>query len=171
MKEKKLIYNLEEEFRQFEVFWKKKVYWGGTVILADIHNCLITRNITFKTKNEWIEKISKFDFTQAAIESIQNEFVNKYKRLKRIMSIGSKFNDDEFLLLTVSHTELYLVREYLKTKKIELPNLDLDELEEQIKELGNLKQNKKDFLSAINQMRRNSPIPVDIVWMRDIAYK
>ena len=169
MKEKKLVYNLEKEFRQFEEFWKKKVYWGGTVILSEIYNCLITCNISSKTKNEWIEKISKFDFTQTAIESIQNEFVNKYKRLKRIMSIGSKFNDDEFLLLIVYHTQLYLVREYLKTKKIELPNLDLDELEEQIKELGNLKQNKKDFLSAIDQMRRNSPIPVDIVWMRDFA--
>lgn len=171
MKEKKLVNSLEKEFRQFEIFWKDRVYWGGTVNLSFIHNCLITCNISSKTKNEWIEKISEVDFTQTAIDSIQNEFVNYYKRLKRIMSIGSKFNDDEFLLLILYHTELYLVKKYLKTKGIELPPLDLDELEEQIKELGNLKQNKKDFLSAISQMRRNSPIPVDIVWMRDVAYK
>lgn len=171
MKEKKLVDSLEKEFRQFEIFWKDRVYWGGIVNLSFIHNCLITCNISSKTKSEWIEKISAVDFTQTAVDSIQNEFVNYYERLKRIMSIGSKFNDDEFLLLILYHTELYLVKKYLKTKGIELPPIDLDELEEQIKELGNLKQNKKDFLSAINQLRKNSPFPVDIIWMNDDAYK
>ncbi|MGD2093262.1 MAG: hypothetical protein PVH61_44285 [Candidatus Aminicenantes bacterium] len=171
MNEKKLVENFENRFSKFEEFWEKGVYWSGVAILSSIYNCITKDNVSLKTRNEWMEKISKYEISQKALDSIQNEFVNYYERLKRIMSIGSKFNDDEFLFLIVYHTQLYLVREYLKAKDIELPNLDLDEIEEQIKELGNLKQNKKDFLSAINQMKRNSPIPVDIVWMRDVVYK
>jgi hypothetical protein len=169
MNEKKLVNKLENRFSRFEEFWKDGVYWSGVAILSSIYNCITNDNISYKTRNEWMDKISKYDISQKALESIKDEFVKNYNRLMRIMSVGSKFNDDEFLLLIVYHTQLYLVRGYLKTKRIELPNLDLDELEEQIKELGNLKQNKKEFISAINQMRRNSPIPVDIVWMRDFA--
>jgi hypothetical protein len=171
MNEKKLVNNFESRFSKFEEFWKKGVYWSGVSILSSIYNCITKNNISNKTRNEWMEKISKPEISQKALDSIKNDYVKNYNRLMKIMSVGSKFNDDEFLLLIVYHTQLYLVREYLKTKKIELPNLDLGELEEQIKELGNLKQNKKDFLSAISQMRRNSPIPVDIVWLIDVAYK
>jgi len=170
MKYSKLNNYLINEIQQFEYFWEREVYWGGIVVISNLYSFLGKINISEKRKFEWVEKKIKeveVNFSSSIVGKIQNEFIEIYKRLKKIISVGSRFNDDEFLLLIVYHTELCLVEEYMKSMDIDMPNLNLEEIEEQIKELGSIKKNIRDFRSALSQMRKNSPLPIDIVWMKD----
>ncbi len=85
-------------------------------------------------------------------------------RIQRILSVGSEYNDDEYLLLITLHTELSLVIWYLQERGLECPLLDLDAIELEIRETGRFPANARALAKAISLMRRNWGLDVEMPW-------
>lgn len=166
MKEKEIIKNIKEEFHHFESSWQKEEMWSAIVSLSYIYNCITKENKSSQIGNLWKDKIFKPELTEEAYSYIKNSYIEIYNQMGKILSVGDRFNDDEFLLLISYHTSLCLVLEYLNARSLECPIVDLKGIEKEIIEFGRMKKNKRDFNSAISQMRKNRKIPINIIWYR-----
>ena len=163
MNEKETIKRLKEKFNQFEAFWEGKEWWGAIKSLSYLYNCIDTQINSIQIRKDWMDKLVKPTFTKEICDNVENGYLKMYRQITKILSVGDRFNDDEFLLLMTYHTTLSLVLEYLNLNGVKCPIVDLKGVEREIIEFGKLKKNRNDFNSSISQMRKNG-IPVNIIW-------
>jgi hypothetical protein len=155
---------IKKEFERFQDFWQSNEWWGAILILSSIYNCISSVLTPMKLKNIWLPKIMKPFLSDEIIESLNNTYAKKYQRIERIISIGDRFNDDEFLLIFTCHAELCLIKEYLEAREVNCIHLNLFQIEEKAKSFGKIKVNQKDYNKALSQIQKNWGLPVATVW-------
>lgn len=156
---------VEKYIRQIDEFWSSKCYFDALFLIASMLYNLHDLRVPKTIKNELQNKDKSLEFSDVILKSITTELISKFDRLKRIISIGEKYNDDEFLLLITYHTEIGVVVDFLSSKGIKLPVVDLKTLSKEILTAGKIEGNQKYFQSALSQFRKNSPFPVDALWL------
>lgn len=164
MKKDTLNEKIEKEFERYKKFWNSNEWWAGVLLLASIYNCICSVLVPAKLKNIWVPKVMEPYLSDEIIESLKNSYNKKYQRIEKIISIGDRFNDDEFLLVFTFHAELYLMKKYLEARGVECPHLNLSQIEETTKSLGKMKINQKNYNSALSQIRKNWGLPVTTAW-------
>jgi hypothetical protein len=74
--------------------------------------------------------------------------------IRRILSIGTKWNDDEILLVLQKRIEIDLLLLFLDECCSRQLSIPLEDVDEAILHLANSRENKRDFKLVVNQMKK-----------------
>jgi hypothetical protein len=84
---------------------------------------------------------------------------NRY-RIRRILSIGNSWNDDELLLVIVLKVQIDSLTSFLRHRGFELPEEIPDSLDMLIQKVATSKRNRRAFDSARSLACKNRDLPV-----------
>jgi hypothetical protein len=156
---------LEETFGDIRLR-KAEGYMVSWTLLSNIYHALTYCNKSQSLKTRWLKKISSLDLDKNTEEEAAKEANEKFERIKRIISIGDYWNDDEWVLVLLLRLELEMEKDFFNYKKIDFPRLELAKLCEKMKELSQTKKNKEVFEFSARQMKNNSPLPFADIWFQ-----
>lgn len=164
MTRKQILTNIQNEFDIFQDFWSSKEWWAAVVILSYIYNCIQSMTDLPEVKKNWLQKIMEPEINKLIVDTINHEYIRTALKIRKILSAGNRYNDDEFLLLMSEHEELSLIKDYLAERNIKCPDIDLDNIEDEIKSIGKMKINHSEYNLALSQYRKNQPLPIVTCW-------
>lgn len=151
---------LNKKYNMFQNLWREKKYFCALSFLSTInffiHNCSLNED----EKLVWSQKCLDCNITQDILYSIVKDLSYNVNRIEHMLSTGFNFNDHEFLLMMTIYEDIYYVCEYLKYRKIKIPNIYLEEVEREMIKLGQTDLNKNDFRSAYDTMMETQTLPI-----------
>jgi hypothetical protein len=86
------------------------------------------------------------------------------RRIMHILSIGTKFDEDELLLVLTLRIQIELVAEVLTIFCIDAEEIALRRVDEELREIAKSKENRRAFASAFGLLKKNCGIPVENQW-------
>ena len=157
-----------ERFREYEYLWPAGEYYGAAKRLAELSHCL--SGLSDDARNDWSERIKFFasPMPEGAITVLENGLVGDAERIRRILSIGSRWNEDEVLLVLGMRIEIDLMLSFLSeycSYNVTAP-LPIEYIDERLVELAKSKEHKRHFRWAIDMMKKNWGLPIDSKWLR-----
>lgn len=84
------------------------------------------------------------------------EAAASWRRVMQILSIGSKFDEDELLLVLTLRQQIELVIVILTTFGISAEPIDLATSDAELCEIARSSENRRAFMSALASIRRNA---------------
>ena len=94
------------------------------------------------------------------------EATARWRSAMRIMSIGSKFDEDELLLILTSRQQIELVMDVLTVFGIAVADIELAKVDTELREIAASKENRRAFLRALSAIQRNGDTEVVDLWSR-----
>ncbi len=114
-------------------------------------------------RDQFVEEI-KLVVTPTVLSAATTEIVRKWTRAEHIISIGTKFEWEELVLLLALRIEVELALNVLVLFGIESKKFDLAHWDEELRKLGLFRENRSAFLSAIRTVRKNWGVPIEDRW-------
>jgi len=102
----------------------------------------------------------------AVVASARSEAEKTFQRAMRILSIGTRFNSDELLLILTLRASLSMFLEVLAVVEPGGDLLEFSALDDSMCEVAQARPNRAPFLSAIATMRRNCGVSFDDIWSK-----
>jgi len=157
-----------ERFREYEYLWQAGEYFGAVKRLAELSHCL--SGLNGQERNDWSERIKFFasSMPKETITVLENGLVRDAESIRRILSIGSRWNEDEILAVLGMRIEIDLMLSFLHehcSHNVTTP-LPLEYIDERLVELAKSKEHKRHFRWAIGMMKKNWGLPIDSEWLR-----
>ena len=152
-----------KHFQEYERLKAKGVL--AITMLCEINHFILRCDANEQSKEHWLNLV-KDEFTK---NFDCNEIVSKiqqdYKKIKKIISVGEDFNEDEFLLILTLRIEMDLKKEFCDQMKVGISFPDCDSLDEEIILLPRKTQNnKKEYERAISLMKKNWGFLIQTKW-------
>jgi hypothetical protein len=155
-------------FREYEYLWQAGEYYGAAKRLAELSHCVSGLNAD--ARNDWSERIKFFASSMLKERSwaLEDGLVGDAERIRRILSIGSRWNGEEILLVLGMRIEIDLMLSFLREHRPHhaSPPLPLEYIDERLIELGKSKEHGPHFRWAIEMMKKNWGLPIDSRWLR-----
>jgi hypothetical protein len=154
--------DLEVQWELHTRFNKPGLFFSSLVHLSDLYHYY-----KYFERNIPLEKILAFKqpITEKMLSEIKTGSIKVYEKTKRIISIGTFWLDDEWLLMFTYRFELEFIKDFLLDKGLLFPDLDLHGLCEEMKAASKVgKKNKQQFQSAVNAITKNSSLPFLDIW-------
>lgn len=124
--------------------------------LAEIH-CNIS-GLKGDARSCWDEEIRHTVFTPAEHRKIDETLVARCRRIERILSVGEEWQWEEFILILTLRTEVEIVRSLMATYYEWRTEINLRDIDEQMREIAKSKQNSSTFRSALQRLDRKDPL-------------
>jgi hypothetical protein len=158
---------LEEELQESFRFYKKLlgagVYYNALTYLAEIFHCLPA--LDDASDRRWTntlrsEKLSA-ETLNAAIAGIEKDA----QIIRRILSVGAVWNDDEILLVLTKRVQIDLLLVFLTEFCSYDRTVNIGDIDERINSISQTKENKHTFEEARNLMKKNWGLPIKSKWL------
>lgn len=156
---------LQNHLNLFDELYHNGAFQSALIKLAEMNNFLSVYNGSNKIKYKWIDLVEKkFTNSNFRIEDIVLAVNSDLKKIEKVISIGSEFNDDEFLLILTLKVQVELIADFFNNIGLNDMLPEFDNLDREIIEVSNQKQNKIEFNKAANQMQKNWGFPIINKW-------
>ena len=86
-----------ETYNTFQAFFHYGNYPAAVVYLATIFYCF--PNLNLQTRNKLEKQIEEIEISDHLIQAAKQELEKRIARINKIISVGSRWNEDEILLL------------------------------------------------------------------------
>ena len=149
----------DDRFKEYIELKEANEYYGAISILAQMLKSL---PILSKSKqSEWARRLNSEPISEEIIEAVLVGINRDVNRLKRILSVGSRFNDDEIVLVLTLRYQIEVIMSFLFENCSLKTDISLDDIDSVIQSMARSNENKRAFGEAINQIKRNSRLPFD----------
>jgi predicted oxidoreductase len=159
---------LEERWTDYLRFRQKGEIFSAFARLAEITHCLNYANLPQKLAQKWRATVQNVSITDGDIRSIRTTADQRIQRLQRIVSVGTRFIDEEALLLITIRIELELLSAFLVERGIALA-MDIAAVDDDLRTIATLPDNAQDFRSAQNAAKQNWGIPLHTRWIESFT--
>lgn len=132
--------------------------------LAETYHCLSKLDDTAQKK--WMERITSESLPSYFTLTIQAGVDKDIERIARILSFGTKWNEDEILLVLQIRIEIGILSVFLNELYSYRLKFSVNEIDEELRYLAKTKENKHSFEVAIGLMKKNWGIPIDSEWLK-----
>jgi len=160
--------NLNESFNErlqlYEHLWQEGAPYSAVKRLAEIFYCLPQLDEAGRAK--WMDQLWKEALPDNVVQVVVAGIEKDAQRIRRILSVGSKWNDDELLLVLQLKIEIEMLLAFLKRRYSHIPSSSFDDIDEDLTRIARSKENKRDFERAVSLMVKNWGLPIDIKWLR-----
>jgi len=162
---KPLATQLEEYFAQYERFLRGGAYHSALSWLAQIAHCVKEFVSSGGERGLWLARIEGESLPPEVLRGALVEAERQLAHVRRIIEIDeAPVIEDEALLVLTVREEVDLMREFLLSRGVEVPQFDCTELDRDIARIAKMKRNRAAFDSAFAAMRRNMPLPLKTRW-------
>jgi hypothetical protein len=160
---------MEKELNHRFSFYKDLLqageYHSALTYLAAISHCVPKLDTAAQSK--WVDFLRKEHPSEDAIRAAGIGIEKAAQIIRRILSIGTKWNDDEILLVLQKRIEIDLLLHFLNECCSRQLSIPLDDVDEAILHLANSKENKRDFKLVVNQIKKNWGLPIESKWLKE----
>lgn len=154
---------LQEIFDEYESLLRVGEYYGAVLRLALISSCL--PNLDDELSKEWTNRLKKELLAQDVIKAAEAGIRRDEQKIRKILAIGTRWNDDEILLVLSDREGMEMVANYLKKRCLREVELRVEDIDEQIAQLSSSRENKRAFKRAADLMRKNADLPISRQWL------
>jgi len=102
--------------------------------------------------------------TAVIIETAVREAAGAVSRARKILSVGTKFEWEEIVLVLTIRTEVDAAASVLSAFGIHKSSLHLADFDDELREIARSKENARTFASALVSIRRNWSMPITNQW-------
>lgn len=162
---KELDNKLKEAFLEYKELLSNKDFGGAFEVLGEIQNILDNYDLSKSIFYDWFNKVNTELSMFPNYESVYIYIEERSNVIKQVVSIGSIFNTEEFLLMLTASIEIEMICNLLEKRGDDSLN-DCAELNEDIKEVSLIQSNKSAFSSALSLIRKNSTLPTINYWSK-----
>lgn len=155
---------LDENLREYKHLSQAREYYGAVIRLAEIFACL--PKLDKELNLIWMNILRNEQLPDEVIQAVEAGIEKNAQRIRRILSIGSEWNDDEILLVILTRIDIEMLLSFLKENYSREINIPLDDIDSKIEWLSKSKQNERAYKMAIAQMRKNWDLPIDSKWLK-----
>lgn len=160
---------LNEKFQDYLHFLHGGSAYSAIQKLGEIFNCLPM--LSRSKQMEWIEQLRNERLSEATIDSVKSKIENDIKSIERIVSVGSKFIVEEFVLILTSRIQIELVLDLLQELGFDEIKVESDEIDDKITRISQVKENKEAFKDAISLLKKNWGVPITSKWFNVNSFK
>lgn len=151
---------LDEKFAEYNDWVKKGVAEVGIYSLAQ--GLRLTAQSP-KDRDEFVREL-RARVQPTHLQRAATEAMARWRRAMHVMSIGTEFNEHEFILLLGIRLEVELVSEVLRLFGVDTGGLPLAPIDEELRVIANAKTNRREFASAVSMMKKNCGVPFEDIW-------
>lgn len=159
---------LQGRWAEYLHYLKAGAMYSAFVRLGEILNCLNHCRLPQGKVQEWRAMVLGTERTEEEIRSAQTEAKREAARMHDIMSVGSKFEYEELVLLITMRVELELLSEYLADRNV-VAAVDGEALDRELGVIAKSAANAATFRSAQLAARTNWGIPLHSAWLHRIV--
>ena len=102
--------------------------------------------------------------TPELLDSATREALEVWRKVMRILSIGSTYNSDEVLLLVTLRAQLEYAVPAFRLAGIDVTPLDLGAVDAELRSLGRSRQHRSSFVSALQAVQKNWSVQIQDRW-------
>lgn len=155
---------LDERFEWYLSLQQTGVHYSALKRIAEIFNCL--PKLAGEQQKRWIERVSREMLLHDVVKATEDGIENDAQRIRRILSFGTKWNSDELLLVVQLKIEIEMVIALLNHYSQTVVSIaSYKDIDEDIVEIANSKENARAFDMAVSLMRRNWGLPLSSRWL------
>ena len=155
---------LSEDLREYQELSGVGEHYGAAARLAEIFACLPFLKPTEKA--EWGQIIQRTKLSADALPAIKRGLRMDVNRLVKILSVGDTWNDDEFLLIILTRSEIDLMVNYINEVTGNSLAVDTNHLDKLFEDSLLLKRSQRAYRRAVGQMQTNRPLPFENKWQK-----
>ena len=161
--------NLEEAFNDGFLRYSNLIQlgdasFGAVSELATLEHCL--PQLSRELQAKWRERISKEVLSEDVIRELKVETEKAIEKIRRILSIGTRWDPDELLLVWTYRIQIEMVVRFLSERR-QLTEHDffLEDVDEDMLRVAKSKTNKQGVQRAIGLIKRNWGLPISSRWL------
>jgi hypothetical protein len=153
---KKLLQEIDEGLERSEALLSGGEVFSGVLGRAEIAN--ISLELPESVRRSVESRCDVRRLSEEAIRSAVSGIRETSARIRRILSVGSRWNDDEWLLIFTLRINICVLTRYLhqRLSKNDTDVLDVRELDGTIRGAAGLRGNRKPFESALRCLQKNA---------------
>jgi hypothetical protein len=148
-----------EYFQEYSEMLRAGDSYSAVSILARMLRSLQT--LPTDKMSEWKERILGEAISQESLEAAVAGVRRDVSRLNKILSTGSKYNDDECVLILTLRNQIEAVQLFLQERYSYHMDIVLTDIDEAIRLIAKSEENRHSFAKAINQIIENGRLSFD----------
>lgn len=145
----KLSQKIKNNFDDYNRLWSAGEYLAAITYLGEIY--LYLKDSKNTLEQQWLDKIYSLHLSEDLFVQILKEAENEKKALKKIV-FNDNFLYEEIMLIFTKRIELFIVLTFLKECYHKKINLNLNSIDNEIRNLSCLKNNKPVFDQVIGKL-------------------
>lgn len=157
---------LDETFCSYKNLSDEAAWYSAIQRLAEIFHCV--SKLPKDEQVEWTIRIQNERLSDLALQEAKSGWRKDVQRIRRILSIGSRWNAEEILLIVQTRIELDLMFDFLTHRRSAESNVGLDDIDEAIVALSKSKEHQGDFKWAVGVMQKNWGLPIESRWLTEL---
>jgi hypothetical protein len=159
----KFAHQLEERFQWYRKFVEERAWHSAVIKLAEISHCL-----PYLPKDEqraWTQRIRDEAVSVKGLAEAEAEIWAQVDRIRRILSIGNRWNAEEILLVLQTRIEIELSLEFLNKCLAIESAISLQDIDRDIEALSKSESHRSHFTWAVRKMKQNWGLPIHSKWL------
>jgi hypothetical protein len=134
---------LDERFCWYKKLSDEAAWYSAFECLAEIFHCI--SKLPKDEQDAWTTRIQNEPLSDLALQEVKSGSRKDVQRIRRILSIGSRWNAEEILLIVQTRIELDLVFDFLNHLLSAESKVALDDIDEAIVALAKSKEHQRDL--------------------------
>jgi hypothetical protein len=160
---------LTRRWAEYQQLLKEGASYSAIVRLGEIANCLQPSSPPSIPVEKWQAILTEVHLTGEVLLAARTDAANQVNRLKRMLGVGGDFTYEELLLVIAVRVELDLFSQFLCARGIQ-PELNLRQVDTDIRELASATLNISAFHSAQSAARKNWGLPIRSRWLEGVGH-
>jgi hypothetical protein len=158
---------LEARWDQYQHYLAGGASYSALVTLGEIANILRNGLISGAAAAKWRRTLDEtsipLDICAQAVAKAKSDIA----RLRRILSVGTKFLFEEDVLLVTMRVELEIFSDFMRERGTAI-EFDLESVDCDLRHVARSRENAKEFRSAQAACGRNWGLPLRSAWLNSV---
>lgn len=153
---------LDEHFRLYQEHSQEGAWYSAAVALAEIFHASAT--LPAGQRAAWQSRVNG-ELTEQLLREVRKGQEDSIQRIRRILSVGSEWTEEEILLLMLMRINVKLLSDFIG-RSIDVESMvHLDDIDEHLSTLEMSKNHAEHFRWALQRMKHHAPFDVESVWV------
>jgi hypothetical protein len=158
---------VSDRWAEYQRFYRAGAAYSALTRLGAIENCLKHGRLSGAVAQKWQTLLRDVPLSDEDLTKARSEAFDTLERLRRMISVGTKFIYEELLWAITMRVELQLLSDFLRSRKV-ADEIDTAAVDAELRDLGRSKENASAFRNAQNAAKRNWGIPLHTSWLEKL---
>lgn len=154
---------LEEHFRWYQELLLRGAPYSAAVALVEIFHG--SAGLPAKQRAAWQSRVKK-ELTEKLLQEVRIGLERDIQRIRRILSVGSKWTGEEISLLMQKRIEIELLSDFLGIDAAVPSLMHLNQIDDQLSTLAKSKNHSRHFRSELLQRKKLAVFDIERIWLR-----